>query len=232
MGDTSERHIDDGPVTDPSLRLVHERQYTVKAYRGDGSLVLHGEVRDSKPAAQFIAGDPDPVTIHAMDVELTINVPDMVIGDVRVTMPTHPYLTCEDIVTHYRTLIGTSLTRGFSNRVRELFGGPRGCAHTTALIQAMAPVAMQAAWSGEPADAAPKDLPAYRTRGGGGWAVSRHLNSCHVWSDTGEQVAALRGGAPLETPIWLSARLRERAEADALTSMQASGEPSPQSDSA
>ena len=44
-------------------------------------------------------------------------------------------------------LVGLSIARGFTHRVRELFGGPRGCTHTTALLQAMAPIAMQCFWS-------------------------------------------------------------------------------------
>jgi len=36
-----------------------------------------------------------------------------------------------------------SIARGFTHKVRGLFGGPRGCTHTTALSQAMAPEAIQ-----------------------------------------------------------------------------------------
>ena len=60
---------------------------------------------------------------------------------------THPHTECVSIVDAYRGLVGLSITRGFTHKVRELFGGPRGCTHTTALLMAMAPVAVQCIWS-------------------------------------------------------------------------------------
>ena len=82
-----------------------------------------------------------------MVIDLTIGFPDLVISDVAVEMQTHPHGYCPSIVEHYRKLIGLSIARGFTHKVRDLFGGPKGCAHTTALLQAMAPVAIQSIWS-------------------------------------------------------------------------------------
>ena len=62
-------------------------------------------------------------------------------------LETHPHAACPRIEDHYQHLIGLSIARGFTHKVRELFGGPRGCTHTTALLQAMAPVAIQSMWS-------------------------------------------------------------------------------------
>ncbi len=33
-----------------------------------------------------------------------------------------------------------------------------------------------------------------------------NLNSCHVWAEEGEHVAALRDGGPFDVPLWLTKR--------------------------
>ena len=71
----------------------------------------------------------------------------------------HPREECPSITAHYDELVGLSIARGFTHRVRELFGGPRGCTHTTALLQAMAPIGMQCFWSMKAAAAKVAGLP-------------------------------------------------------------------------
>ena len=81
--------------------------------------------------------------------------------------------------------------------MRELFGGPRGCTHTTALLQAMAPVAMQCFWSMRAAKAREDGEPNPLVRGMGndeGW--KRIINTCHVWDENGPAVAAREAGEP------------------------------------
>ena len=107
--------------------------------------------------------------------------------------------------------MGLSIARGFTHRVRELFGGPRGCTHTTMLLQSMAPVAVQCFWSmqvlkahevGEcPRPAATTDE---RKR-----MVTMNLNTCHVWDEDGDQIAAVNAGRPMEPPLQIMRRFRE-----------------------
>ena len=77
----------------------------------------------------------------------------MVIESAEIVFEAHPHTTCVDIIGAYQGLVGLSITRGFTHKVRELFGGPRGCTHTTALLLAMGPVATQCSWSMYAADA-------------------------------------------------------------------------------
>ena len=125
---------------DPVDDLLHERCYVVRAYRADDTtLILRGALRDQKPPGLYIADDDEPLTVHHMVVDMTIRVPSLEIVDARAVLETHPHTACPRIEDHYRNLIGLSIARGYTHRVRELFGGPRGCTHTTALLQAMAP---------------------------------------------------------------------------------------------
>jgi hypothetical protein len=133
----------DADFADLDLPLLHQRTYLVRSYReSDTQLRIRGSVQDLKPAGLYIADDPDPLDIHHMVVDLVVAFPAMEIVDAKVVMERHPHPECVRIEDHYTKLAGLSITRGFTHKVRELFGGPRGCTHTTALLQAMAPVAI------------------------------------------------------------------------------------------
>jgi hypothetical protein len=193
---------------DPADELIHERVYVVRAYRnGPDRLILRGSVRDQKPPGLYIADDPEPLTIHHMIVDLTVAIPSLEIVAAKAVLETHPHPTCKRIEDHYDNLVGLSIARGFTNKIRELFGGPRGCTHITALLQAMAPVAIQSMWSlniGQPPDVGgetPFDTDAAREA-----ALMANANTCHVWAEDGEYVAAIRAGEPMDVPLWISRR--------------------------
>jgi hypothetical protein len=189
---------------DPQTDLIHERAYVVRAYRKDEStLWLRGAVRDQKPPGLYIADDPEPLTVHHMILDLHISVPDLEILWANVVMEAHPHSNCPQIEDHYQQLIGLSIARGFTHKVRELFGGPRGCTHTTALLQAMAPVAVQSMWSIRMSAKEPPS-PGARAR-----AMATNVNTCHIWAEDGDQVASIRRGEPMDVPVWIEKRFAE-----------------------
>jgi hypothetical protein len=208
----------DGDFVGIDAQPLHERRYRVQSYRNeDGTLLMRGAVQDQKPAGLFIAQDDRPLTIHHMVVDLVMDPATFVITSARVVLETHPHDACRLIEPHYAKLVGLSIARGFSARVRELFGGPRGCSHTTALLLAMAPVAIQSMFSMQMALAAPGEAAGqpvepprrvsdeHRTR-----ALAFNINTCHVWEEDGEMVAAMRSGeAEPHLPLWAAARLTE-----------------------
>ena len=178
--------------------------------RGTDTIVLVGRVRDTKPPGLMIADDPDPLDIHHMVVTLTVSFPTLTITDARVEFHTHPHTTCPAIIDHYDKLVGLSIARGFTHKVRELFGGPRGCTHTTALLQAMAPVAIQATWSLRTlANAQRVDRPRELTPEQRELMIAANGNTCHVWAEDAEAVTALRSGGDIEVPVWIQQRLND-----------------------
>lgn len=198
---------------DPDADLLHERAYVVRSYRtSDGSLLIRGGVRDQKPAGLYLADDPDPLTVHHMVVDLVVQMPTMMITSAKAVLEVHPHAACPRIEDHYGNLVGLSIARGFTHRVRELFGGPRGCTHTTALLQAMAPVAIQSTWSLRIHEARrsgqiatdPFSQGDSRERG-----MAMNLNTCHIWAEDGDQVASIRRGDPMEVPVWIEHRLEK-----------------------
>ena len=193
---------------DGELDLIHERAYIVRAYRrGLDHLVLRGAVRDQKPAGLYIPEDPEPMTMHHMIVDLRIAVPSLTIEEVDVRLHTHPHDECPGIEQAYQRLVGLSIARGFINKVRELFGGPRGCTHTTALLQAMAPVAIQSMWSFRAAAAESEGVSPFGSEESREISIRANLNTCHVWAEDGELIPKLRAGAEMERPVWMVKRM-------------------------
>jgi hypothetical protein len=199
------------------LELMHTRSYEVKGYwRPDGTLSIRGSVCDELPTRLYDIDDDEPLVMHHMLVELIVELPDLNIVDARVEFRSHPHQACPDVIDHYRHLIGLSIARGFTHKVRELFGGPRGCTHTTALLQAMAPVAMQCKLAsrmmgvrrtGDEASAvapsrSPEELRALRASG--------NRNTCHVWAEDGEHLARILDGSDTNVPIPIGVRIRAR----------------------
>ena len=115
---------------DPDLEILHDREYRVRAFRKDPNLLLRGSVRDQKPPHLYIAEDPNPLTIHHMQIDLEVGFPSLEIVAAAVHFEVYPHDTCTHIIEHYDELVGLSIARGFTHKVRELFGGPRGCTHT------------------------------------------------------------------------------------------------------
>jgi hypothetical protein len=195
-----------------ALEVLHDREYRVRAFRKrDDLLLIRGAVRDQKPPGLYIEIDPDPLTIHHMQIDIEVAFPSMEIVAAHVAIETHPHEQCPRITDHYDKLVGLSIARGFTHKARELFGGPRGCTHTTALLQAMAPVAIQCMWSMRASLA---------RRSGDGVSDMReatpeqrrmmwqsNLNTCHIWAEDGEQVAHLEAGGGMEPPVWAVERM-------------------------
>src|SRR3954467_4451752 len=168
---------------------LHERIYRVKAYRNeDGTVLLRGAVRDQKPANLFFPQDDGPLTVHHMVVDLVMDPTTFEITSARTVMEPHPHEICRVVEPHYDKLVGLSIARGFSAKVRELFGGPRGCTHITALLLAMAPVAVQSMFSMQSSEATsqPVDGPRRMTDEHRKRALAYNLNTCHVWAEDGE----------------------------------------------
>ena len=130
-------------------------------------------------------------------------------ADARVEFEVYPHGGCPAIAAHYQNLIGLSIARGFTHKVRELFGGPRGCTHTTALLQAMAPVAIQSVWSMRAMNVAKGTAqaePEPTTREERLARMRFNLNTCHIWDENGEQAQIVADGGDIGFPIWITDR--------------------------
>tara|TARA_B100000959_G_scaffold231353_1_gene247774 strand:- start:818 stop:1276 length:459 start_codon:yes stop_codon:yes gene_type:complete len=143
-----------------------------------------------------------------MCIDLLVDPQTFTIVAVENEMMVRAYSNCEAILPNYQALVGVSITRGYSSRVKKLFGGPNGCSHMSALLQAMGPVAVQATWSflslHESLESRlnRSDDPEERER-----KLRMMVNSCHVWQEEGEHVEIIRKGNWMRTD-WESQRLQ------------------------
>lgn len=196
---------------DPDHMLIHTRNYEVRAFKvSDSEILLRGAVRDDKPAGLYVAGDPEPLTIHHMVVDLRITFPKMEIIDANVQFNDFPHDECPGIAATYKQLIGLSIARGFNKQVRELFGGSRGCTHTSALLQAMGPVAIQCSWSMrvvETVEGGQRRGREEMTPDMREMAFRSNINTCHIWDEDGDQVRRLRAGEDIGAPVSVTKRL-------------------------
>ena len=198
------------PPPSGAVPVLHDREYRVESFLLEsGNLLIQGALRDQKPPGLFVPDDPEPLTMHHMQVALEISLPDREIVAVHTDFAAYPHPGCPGIIEHYDRLVGVSIARGFNNRIRELFGGPRGCSHTTALLQAMAPIAMQSSKSIECIEAERRGEPnpiVVRPPGDGeNWEYL--TNTCHVWAEgAGRHEEVDRGGVQT---IPVDVRLRE-----------------------
>jgi hypothetical protein len=177
---------------------VHVRTLTMEARRvGDSGLEVRGRLIDERPRGPGVGwfGATSGSIIHDMRVTLRVRHPDLVITAVTAEMASHPYSLCPDAVEPLQQLVGLSVARGFMRAVNERFGRQFGCAHLTALVQAMAPVVRQAMG---PAFREYEEIP---TSGSETWFV----NTCQAWKDGGLLHQRLAAG-DLEGLKALSAR--------------------------
>jgi hypothetical protein len=189
---------------------IHTRSYDCEAFaEDDGRLRVRGRLVDTKEQGLGLI-DGEPLEIHNMVIDLFIDPTDFTIVEVIAGMDTHPYDICTDILTDYQRLVGLSISRGYSRKVKELFGGPGGCSHIGALLQAMGPVAVQANWSlvnlrddleSRIDERTDSDDRARRLR--------LNTNTCHVWREDGPQIAAVNLGTDPLRPGWETERLQK-----------------------
>jgi Protein of unknown function (DUF2889) len=196
---------------DADLELIHTRRYEARVYRvDDATLLVRAAVSDTKPPGLYVEGDPEPIEIHQMQVELTVAREGLVIRSARVVFETHPHAACPFISDAYRKLEGLSISRGFNVKLRELFGGAQGCTHTNALLQALAPAVVQSVWSLSVRDSRARGVAHGQPDAGERERrIAGNRNTCHVWADGGEHIDRLRRGDTSEfPPLPVKKRLR------------------------
>jgi hypothetical protein len=194
---------------------IHQRSYATEVFaQPDGTMRVHGRLTDTKPHGLCLA-DGQPLVIHDMAVDLYVDPVTFEIVRVAADMDVRPYDLCPAILESYQQLVGVSIARGYSRKVKELFGGPGGCSHMGALLVALGPVAVQASWSVvkllEPVESLTEfsSEPAERER-----RLRMNLDTCHVWADGSENIEVIRRGERPRRPDWESRRLGELGVAD------------------
>ena len=157
--------------------MIHVRTIRIEAVRVSADeLDVSGHLNDRRPdPGEGWFGAAHGGVIHDMRVTLRVRYPDLVVTRVAADMVARPYTLCTDALEPLQQMVGLSVARGFTRAVNERFGRQLGCAHLTALVQAMAPVVRQGA------GAAFRDPHALPSAEHDLWFV----NTCQAWREGG-----------------------------------------------
>jgi len=163
--------------------LIHERRITIKTQEtGENRIRIEGMLTDERFCHSFLYSIMNfikPGRVHRIIVMMELTLPDLMIEKAEAKMQTVPVEMCREAGDVVTQLIGLRMTRGFTNRIREIMGGRKGCLHMTNLILSMSAAAMQGSY-------------AYYTRVREDGRIkspdfdgSIILNSCHIWREGG-----------------------------------------------
>ncbi len=163
------------------LQKIHTRNIHVAIYSyEDDAIVVEGQLKDNRLIDSYRSGGDviKPGVVHNMTIRMKVRGPGLIIEDIDVEMPTVPNDGCLETRRSLEPIIGMSIVSGFTLKVRNLVGGAKGCAHLVALLMAMAPAAVQGAWSA--ATRSPSNSQALKT-----YSMGRLKNTCYVWRSDG-----------------------------------------------
>lgn len=154
-----------GPGLEPAAprEPLHTRSIEIRGYkRADGLYDIEGHLVDTKPFDFRLAAGLRPAgqPVHDMWLRITLD-RELRIVDAAAAMDGMPYVgDCDRIVPAYRKLIGLAIRPGYTQKVKELLAGVRGCTHVTELAGALATAAFQtmAGQRLQPADQRPYQL--------------------------------------------------------------------------
>ena len=163
---------------------IHSRRIDISTYEGDSaSIIVEGVLHDERLAISYrpTGESLPPDTVHYMIIRMEVRGSKLVIEDIDVEMPTVPNQECLETLDSLIPLKGLPIVSGFTNRVKDLVGGNKGCAHLVALITAMASAAVQGAWVAM--TSTPRDPATYLPG-----AVDRIKDTCQVWRSDGPKI--------------------------------------------
>jgi hypothetical protein len=181
-------------MMDRAEKKAHERTITMATYpAGEGRVVVEGRLVDRRLSDYFLitgekreAGD-----IHHMVIRLLVSTGDLSIEDIEVELVSVPREECAAVRDSLAVIKGERIVRGYSDRMKELLGGVKGCTHLVTLLIAMGPAALQGIFSSraqKPMDLASMVADPVRVK----FFMDTLINTCHVWREDGPALKRLR----------------------------------------
>jgi hypothetical protein len=160
---------------------IHTRTIDIATYKGsEDSIIVEGILKDDRLFESFLlTGEKRPPgTFHHMIIRIEVKGPQLVIEDIEVEMPKVPNKHCRETLKCLAPVKGMPIVSGFIKKVKAIAGGPKGCNHLLALLTAMAPAAVQGAFS--LISLKPVDSSSRNQMGAG-----RLKNTCWAWRENG-----------------------------------------------
>lgn len=177
-------------------RLAGERTHTrtieVSTFVVDDSHILSsGHFKDVRafPSLGLVGEGFEAGTLHDLEVHILMATPALVIEDIEVAINTVPLEDCRALEHSLDAVIGQSISRGFTGRVKALAGGKTGCTHLVHLLTTMAPAVLQGYWALLDST---KVHAEDRTTERASSSAMFLKDSCYAWREDGVTFRALR----------------------------------------
>ena len=165
-------------------RPVHTRKININTYDlGDHRILVEGELEDTRrPPAIVQESETEAFLVHHLIARIWVQGPDLTISAVDAEMKRIPRQACPEVLPAVQKLVGLRIITGFTEKVKALVGDVKGCSHLTSLFLTLGPAAVQGYWAAHGGRTESRlDNP----------AISRVINSCHVWREDGPYLQSL-----------------------------------------
>ena len=164
----------------------HARTIETVNYSVDATHMLSvGRLRDLRDFPSFgFTENPHPAgPMHDLEIFVLLRTPDLLIEDIEVAIHKVPRDDCLTLAHSLDAVVGISVSRGFTDKVKSLAGGKRGCTHLVHLLSTMAPAILQGYWAMRDREEAPSPEAGRRRAE----SSARYLkDSCYTWREDGE----------------------------------------------
>ena len=135
------------PLSEPGPReAIHCRDVICRGFRrADGLWDIEAHLTDTKTydfdnrwRGKVTAGQP----VHEMWLRITVD-DNLAVIAAEAATDNSPYPSCANVTGDLAKLKGLRIAPGWTNKVRALFGGVKGCTHLTELLGPLATTAYQ-----------------------------------------------------------------------------------------
>jgi Protein of unknown function (DUF2889) len=162
---------------------VHERKLALRSYPlADGRLIIEGWLRDERlvDGYHWNGVRRDPGVVHWMCIRFMVGGWPLTILEAEGEMPDVPHDLCPTTLEGIKRVVGIKIVAGYSEQIRKVFGGIKGCNHLTHLMMVMGTAALHGYWthhSRKPRPV-PRSLEEFE-------ALPQLVNSCALWGEDG-----------------------------------------------
>lgn len=164
---------------------VHSRDICISTFKaGEDQVIVEGVLHDKRLIeTRHMSGETRPAdTVHHMIVRWLVD-KSLTIKQVEVELKRFPHQECPETESTLQKLEGMKVAKGFTMKVKDLFGKGIGCSHLTELVIAMAPATIQGFWTAHSGKPVSKKM--------AGSMKPMLENTCYVWRKNGPAIKKL-----------------------------------------
>ncbi len=173
-----------------TTQKLHKRSIELTSFALDREKVLvEGTLMDRRFVPVYDIGGEvrNEGMVHHMKIRLLVKGIPPEILDVEAEMKTYPHPECPTTLDSIKQIKGMKLRGGFSEKVRAVMGGVKGCAHLTHLLISMAQEIFAGTMTHRLREPWPKPKDISEIKG-----LEYLVNSCKVWRKDGPLYASIK----------------------------------------